>query len=53
MPPEEIADDAPLIRNSHVTTRILGVSEKQLRKIIHDVAVETGAAKKLGRQLHV
>lgn len=47
MPPEEIADDAPLIRNSHITTKILGVSEKQVRKIVHAVAVETGAAKKL------
>ncbi len=47
MPPEKIDDDAPLIRNSHVTTKVLGVSEKQLRKIIHVLAVETNTAKKL------
>jgi site-specific recombinase XerD len=47
MPPEDITDDAPLIRNSHITTRILGLSEKQLRKIIHDLAVQTKTAKKL------
>jgi site-specific recombinase XerD len=47
MSPEDIADDAPLIRNSHITSRVLGLSEKQLRKIIHDLAVQTKIAKKL------
>jgi site-specific recombinase XerD len=47
MPPEDIADDAPLIRNSHITKRVLGISEKQLRKIVHDLLIETKTAKKL------
>ena len=47
MPPEEITDDSPLIRNNHVAHRILGVSEKTIRKIVHDLAVEHRVAKKL------
>jgi hypothetical protein len=47
MPPEIITDESPLIRNSHVANRVLGVSEKTIRKIVHDSAVEAKVAKKL------
>ena len=46
-PPEEITDDSPLIRNSHVAGRVLGVSEKTIRKIVHELAVNAKVAKKL------
>ena len=38
---------SPLIRNSHITDRILGVSEKTIREIVHELAVSTKVAKKL------
>ena len=47
MPPEDIADDAPLIRNSHSTSRVSDISEAQLRRIVHDLVVQTKIAKKL------
>ena len=47
MPPEELNDDSPLIRNSCVGDRVLGVTEKTLSKIVHDLAVSTKIAKKL------
>ena len=47
MPPEELIDDSPLIRNSHITDRVLGVSEKTIREIVHELAVSTKVAKKL------
>ncbi len=47
MPPEIITDNSPLIRNSHITDRVLGVSAKTIRKIIHDRAVGLKIAKKL------
>jgi site-specific recombinase XerD len=47
MPPEELTDDSPLIRNSCVSNRALGVSEKTISKIVHDLAVSTKIAKKL------
>lgn len=47
MPPEELTDESPLIRNSHITNRVLGVSEKTIRKIVHTLAVNTNTAKKL------
>ena len=46
-PPEVITDDAPLIRSTHYANRVEPISEKQLRSIVHKVAVETGTAKKL------
>ncbi len=46
-PPEEITDDSPLIRNSHIADRVLGVSEKTIRKIVHELAVNAKVAKKL------
>lgn len=46
-PPEEITDDSPLIRNSHVAKKVLGVSEKTIRKIVHELAVNANVAKKL------
>ena len=47
MPPEELTDDSPLIRNSHIADKVLGVSEKTISKIVHEVAVSTKIAKKL------
>jgi site-specific recombinase XerD len=47
MPPEELTDDSPLIRNSHITDKVLGVSEKTIRQIVHKLAVSTNTAKKL------
>jgi site-specific recombinase XerD len=47
VPPEELTDESPLIRNSCVGDRVLGVSEKTLSKIVHDLAVSTKVAKKL------
>lgn len=47
MPPEQLTDESPLIRNSQVTDRALGVSEKTIGKIVHDLAVGTKVSKKL------
>jgi len=47
MPPEQLTDESPLIRNSQVTDRVLGVSEKTIGKIVHDLAVSTNVSKKL------
>ena len=47
MPPEQLTDESPLIRNSQVTNRALGVSEKTIGKIVHDLAVGTKVSKKL------
>ena len=47
MPPEELTDDSPLIRNGRIADRVLGVSEKTISKIVHEVAVSTKIAKKL------
>src|SRR3990170_3319841 len=47
MPPEELTDDSPLIRNSRVADRVLGVRDKTISKIVHELAVSTKIAKKL------
>jgi site-specific recombinase XerD len=47
MPPEELTDESPLIRNRYITDRILSVSEKTIREIVHKLAVSTKVAKKL------
>jgi hypothetical protein len=47
MPPEELTDESPLIKNCQVTERVLGVTEKTIRKIVHDLAVGAKIAKKL------
>ncbi|MCJ7634444.1 hypothetical protein MUP77_18885 [Candidatus Bathyarchaeota archaeon] len=47
MPPEDLTDDSPLIRNCHVAGKVLGVSEKTISKIVHELAVSTKIAKKL------
>jgi hypothetical protein len=39
MPPEIITDESPLIRNSHIANKVLGVSEKTIRQIVHNLAV--------------
>ena len=46
-PPETITDNSPLIRNSHIATKVLGVSEKTIRKIVHELAVNADVSKKL------
>jgi len=46
-PPEEITDDSPLVRSDHNAHRVVGVSEKTLRKIVHTIAVEADVSKKL------
>jgi len=46
-PPEEITDDAPLIRSNHIAHKVVGISEKALRKIVHTLVTEAGIAKKL------
>jgi len=46
-PPEEITDDSPLVRNRNFAGKVLGVSEKTIRKIVHELAVSTQIAKKL------
>jgi site-specific recombinase XerD len=45
--PEELTDESPLVRNIHVANKILGVSEKTIRKICHGLAVNAKVAKKL------
>jgi site-specific recombinase XerD len=47
MPPETLTDESPLVRNSHTTDRTLSVSEKTIRKIVHNLAVNAQIAKKL------
>jgi site-specific recombinase XerD len=47
MPPETIHDDSPLIRNIHDSDRISGVTEKTIRKLVHELAVKANVAKKI------
>ena len=47
IPPEDINDDSPLIRSRQDAGKISGVSEKTIRKIVHELAVSTKIAKKL------
>jgi hypothetical protein len=46
-PPEEIIDDSPLVRSEHIAHKVVGISEKTLRKIVHTIAVEADVSKKL------
>jgi hypothetical protein len=46
-PPEILTDDSPLIRSDHNAHKVLGISEKTLRKIVHTIAVEADVSKKL------
>ncbi len=46
-PPEELTDDSPLIRNSRVADRVIGVTEKTIGQIVHELVVSTKIAKKL------
>ena len=49
LPPEEITDESPLIRDES-TAKIKGITSKQIRKIIHSLYVAAGLIKKtLGR----
>ena len=38
-PPEQINDNSPLIRSNHNAQKVLAVSEKAIRKIVHALAV--------------
>jgi len=46
-PPEEITDESPLIRSDHNANKVVGVSEKTIRKIVHTIAVGADVSKKL------
>ena len=46
-PPEQLTDESPLIRNSRTAAKVLGVTEKAIRDIIHELAVGEKIAKKL------
>ena len=46
-PPEEITDESPLIRSDHNANKVVGVSEKTIRKIVHTIAIEADVAQKL------
>jgi len=46
-PPETITDDSPLIRSEHNAHKVLGVSEKTIRKIVHTIAVRADISVKL------
>jgi site-specific recombinase XerD len=46
IPPEELTDEAPLIRNS-CRKKVLGISEKALGKLVHNLAVQAKVAKKI------
>ena len=46
-PPEELTDDSPLIRNSRVANRVVGVTEKTIGQIVHELVVSAKIAKKL------
>ena len=52
-PPEEITDESPLIEINTTATRIVGVSEKTIRKIVHDLAVNADSRQENTRQLDV
>jgi hypothetical protein len=45
--PETITDESPLIRNSRVADKALGVSERTIRYIVHTSALEAKVVKKL------
>src|SRR5208283_5522771 len=47
IPPEEITDESPLIRNEHVAGRVLPVSEKTIRNTVHTIAVNADVAQKI------
>jgi hypothetical protein len=46
-PPEEITDESPLIRSDHNANKVVGVSEKTIRKIVHTIAVGADVSQKL------
>jgi site-specific recombinase XerD len=46
-PPEEITDESPLIRSEHNANKVVGVSEKTIRKIVHTIAVGADVSVKL------
>jgi site-specific recombinase XerD len=50
LPPEEITDDTPIIRDESTAKRIKGITGKQIRKIVHALYQAAGLLKKtLGR----
>lgn len=46
-PPEKITDESPLIRSIHNAHKVLPISEKQIRTIVHTITVEADIAKKI------
>jgi hypothetical protein len=47
MPPEQLTDESPLIRNIRIAHKVVAVSEKAIRQIIHNLAVEAKIAQKI------
>ena len=46
-PPEQLTDESPLIRNSCIGHKVVGISEKAIRQIVHKLAVEAKISQKL------
>ena len=46
-PPEILADEAPLIRGKHIGYKVVGISEKQIRKVVHDLYLKAGVTQKI------
>jgi len=46
-PPEKITPESPLIRSNHNAHKVVGISEKALRKIVHTIVVNANVAKQL------
>jgi len=51
MPPEEITDDSPLIRDEK-RIKPKGIGTKQLRKIVHDLYIQAGLIKQSNGRMH-
>ena len=47
VPPEEITDESPLIRNTMFANKVRGISAKTVRNTIHSLLVKAGVTKKL------
>lgn len=46
-PPETLTDESPLIRNTRIAHKVVGVTEKAIRQMVHELAVSANVAKKL------
>ena len=47
IPPEELTDESPLVRNTKDANKVIGISPKTVGKTIHKLPVEANVAKKL------